>query len=91
MSSEAPERINHRRRRFLATATMTIAGLELAMSTRASAASSTTDPAKVPAVNAAQKSFDALTQIDAGVLKGGPTLGVEANPTGCCQSHQQSS
>ncbi len=71
MSSEAPERINHRRRRFLATAAMTIAALELAMGTRASAASSTTDPAQVPAVNAAQKSFGALKQIDAGVLSVG--------------------
>jgi pimeloyl-ACP methyl ester carboxylesterase len=69
--TKAPETIDPRRRRFLGTAAMTIAALELAIGAPARAASSTTNPAKVPAMGATQKSFNSLKQIDAGALSVG--------------------
>ncbi len=66
-----PDRIDHRRRRFLGTATMTIASLELGLSAPARAASSATNPAKLSDMSTALRSFDTLRQIDAGALSVG--------------------
>ena len=66
------EEISHDRRRFLATAIMTIASAELGMIGSAAAQSSKTKPATVPAIKpGTNKSFGALKQIDAGVLSAG--------------------
>jgi pimeloyl-ACP methyl ester carboxylesterase len=73
------EKINHDRRRFLATALMTIASAELGM-VGSSAAQSKAKPATVPAIKqGTNKSFGPLKQIDAGVLKIGYA---EAGPSG---------
>ena len=63
------EETNHDRRRFLATAIMTIASAELGMIGSAAAQSSKAKPATVPAIKpGTNKSFGPLKQIDAGVL-----------------------
>ena len=67
----APDRIDHRRRRFLGTATMTIASLELGLSAPARATSSATNPAKLSDMSTTLRSFDTLKQIDAGALSVG--------------------
>ena len=64
---EAFGKIDHSRRRFLGTAAMTIAALNLGTRAPARAA----DPTKVLPTSATQKSFDSLKQIDAGVLNVG--------------------
>ena len=56
-STKAPKTFDRRRRRFLGTATMTIAAVEFAIGAPARAASPTTNPAKVSAMNATQTSF----------------------------------
>ena len=64
------EEINHDRRRFLATAIMTIASAELGMIGSAAAQSSKAKPATVPAIKpGTNKSFGPLKQIDAGALE----------------------
>ena len=61
------EEINHDRRRFLATAIMTIASAELGLIGSADAQSSKTKSASVPAIKpGTNKSFGSLKQIDAG-------------------------
>jgi pimeloyl-ACP methyl ester carboxylesterase len=74
------EEINHGRRRFLATAVMTIASAELAMICSSAAQSSKAKPASVPAIKpGTNKSFGPLKQIDAGVLNIGYA---EVGPSG---------
>jgi len=74
------EEINHDRRRFLATAIMTIASGELGIIGSAAAQSSNAKPATVPAIKpGANKSFGPLKQINAGVLNIGYA---EAGPSG---------
>src|SRR4029453_16780178 len=66
------EEINHDRRRFLATAIMTIASGELGIIGSAAAQSSNAKPATVPEIKTgANKSFGPLKQIDAGLLNVG--------------------
>jgi len=66
------EEINNDRRRFLATAAMSIAAAQLGMFGSASAQSGKTKPANLPAIKpGTNKSFGALKQIDAGVLNVG--------------------
>jgi len=66
------EEINNDRRRFLGTAAMTIAAVQLGMFGSASAQSGKTKPANLPAIKpGTNKSFGALKQIDAGVLNVG--------------------
>jgi pimeloyl-ACP methyl ester carboxylesterase len=73
------EEISHDRRRFLATAIITIASAELGMIGSAAAQSSKAKPGTVPAIKpGTNKSFGALKQIDAGVLNIGYA---EAGPT----------
>jgi pimeloyl-ACP methyl ester carboxylesterase len=73
------EEINHDRRRFVATAIMTIASAELGMIGSAAAQSSKLKPATVPAIKpGTNRSFPPLKQIDAGVLNIGYA---EAGPT----------
>ena len=73
------EEINHDRRRFLATAAMTIAAAQFGMSGSAKAQSSTTKPAALPTIKpGTNTSFASLKQIDAGVLNVGYA---EAGPT----------
>ena len=73
--------INHDRRRFLSTASMTIAAAHLGMMGSANAQSSKTKPADLPTVKpGANTSFGPLKQIDAGLLnvgyaEAGPTTG----------------
>jgi pimeloyl-ACP methyl ester carboxylesterase len=63
------EEINHDRRRFLATAIMTIASAELGTIGSAGAQSSKAKSATVPAIKpGTNTSFGSLKQIDAGVL-----------------------
>jgi pimeloyl-ACP methyl ester carboxylesterase len=59
--SEPRDSVDHHRRRFLGTAAMTIAALELGMAA----------PARASATSTTTKSFDALKQINAGVLSVG--------------------
>ena len=66
------EEISHDRRRFLATAIMTIASAELGMIGSAAAQSSKAKPATVPAIKS-------LKQIDAGLLNVGYA---ETGPSG---------
>jgi pimeloyl-ACP methyl ester carboxylesterase len=71
--------INHDRRRFLATAMMTIASAELCISA-AAAPTGRSKPASIPAIKpGTNKSFGPLKQIDAGVLNVGYA---EAGPSG---------
>src|SRR5262245_14600253 len=71
---------NHDRRRFLATAAMTIAAARLGISGSAVAQTSKASPASVPAIKpGTNKSFGSLKQIDAGVLNVGYA---EAGPSG---------
>ncbi len=73
------EEINHDRRRFLATALMTIASAELGTIGSSAAQSSKAKAATVPAIKpGTNKSFGPLKQIDAGVLSVGYA---EAGPT----------
>jgi pimeloyl-ACP methyl ester carboxylesterase len=73
------EEINHDRRRFLATAIMTIASAQFGIIGPAAAQSSKAKPATVPAIKPGTKrSFGSLKQIDAGVLNIGYA---EAGPT----------
>ena len=73
--------INHDRRRFLSTASMTIAAAHLGMMGSANAQSSKTKPADLPTVKpGTNTSFGPLKQIDAGLLnvgyaEAGPTTG----------------
>jgi pimeloyl-ACP methyl ester carboxylesterase len=77
------EEINHDRRRFLATAIMTIASAELGMIGSSAAQSSKPKPATVPAIKpGTNKSFGALKQIDAGLLNVGyAEMGPSGGPT----------
>ena len=76
------EEIRHDRRRFLASAIMTIACAELGMIGSSAAQSSKPKPARVPAIKpGTHTSFGSLKQIDAGLLnvgyaEAGPTNGV---------------
>ena len=66
------EEISHDRRRFLATAIMTIASAELGMIGSAAAQTSRTKPASLPSIKpGTNKSFGPLKQIDAGLLNVG--------------------
>jgi alpha/beta hydrolase fold len=65
---EAPERIDHGRRRFLGAAAMTSVALDFAA---ARAASATVDPARIVPISATEDSLVPLKQIDAGVLSVG--------------------
>jgi pimeloyl-ACP methyl ester carboxylesterase len=66
------EGINHQRRRFLGTAAMTIAAAQLSIIGSAHEHSGETKQAELPTIQpGANKSFGALKQIDAGVLKVG--------------------
>ena len=79
------EEINHDRRRFLATAIMTIASAELGMIGSAAAQSSKAKPASVPAIKpGTNTSFGSLKQIDAGVLNVGYA---EAGPSRWSSGH----
>ena len=63
------EEINHRRRRFLGTAAMTVAATRLVVSGSADAQSGKTKPAAVPPIKpGTNTSFGTLKQINAGVL-----------------------
>jgi hypothetical protein len=63
------EEINHDRRRFLATAVMTIASAEVGMIGSATAQTSKANSASIPAIKpGTNTSFGPLKQIDAGVL-----------------------
>jgi pimeloyl-ACP methyl ester carboxylesterase len=74
------EEINHDRRRFLATAIVTIASGEIGIIGSVAAHSSQAKPATVPPIRpGTNKSFGPLKQIDAGVLKIGYA---EAGPSG---------
>jgi pimeloyl-ACP methyl ester carboxylesterase len=74
------EEINHERRRFLATAIMTIASGELGIIGSAAAQSSNAKPATVPPIKpGTNKSFGPLKQIDAGLLNVGYA---ETGPSG---------
>ena len=73
------EEVNHDRRRFLATAIVTIASGELGIIGSSAAQSSKAKSASVPAIKpGTNTSFDSLKQIDAGVLNVGYA---EAGPT----------
>ena len=76
------EEINHDRRRFLATAIMTIASAELGMIGSSAAQSSKAKPATVPAIKPGMnQSFGPLKQIDAGLLNVGyAELGPSGGP-----------
>ena len=64
--------INHHRRRFLGTAAMAIAAVQLGMIGSASAQAGRTTPADVPTIKpGTNTSFGSLKQIDAGVLNVG--------------------
>jgi pimeloyl-ACP methyl ester carboxylesterase len=74
------EEINHGRRRFLATAVMTIASAEFGMIGSSAAQSSKVKPATVPAIKpGTNKSLGPLKEIDAGVLNIGYA---EVGPSG---------
>jgi pimeloyl-ACP methyl ester carboxylesterase len=73
------EQINHGRRRFLATAVMTLASAELGMIGAADAQSLKRSPAHLPTIKpGTNTSFGPLKQIDAGLLNVGYA---EAGPT----------
>jgi pimeloyl-ACP methyl ester carboxylesterase len=66
------EGVNHHRRRFFATAAMTIAGAQLALSGSAPAQAGKAKPADMPKTRAGTRnSFGSLKQIDAGLLNVG--------------------
>ena len=74
------EEINHDRRRFLATAVMTIASAELGTIGSAGAQTSKAKPATVPAIKpGTNRSLGPLKQIDAGLLNVGYA---ETGPSG---------
>src|SRR5258708_13007346 len=67
-----PEQINHRRRRFLGSAAMTLAAAHLFLSGPAIAQPGKAKPADLPRIKpGANKSFGPLKQIDAGLLNVG--------------------
>ena len=75
-----PEEVDLERRRFLGTAAMTIAAVELGLTAPADAATGQTPRAGVPATQpVANRSVGVLKQIDAGVLNVGYA---EAGPSG---------
>ena len=66
---EMPQEINHRRRRFLGAAVMTVAAARLGIIGSANAQASKTEPANLPPIKpGTNTSFPALKQVDAGVL-----------------------
>jgi pimeloyl-ACP methyl ester carboxylesterase len=74
------EEINHQRRRFIGAAAMTVAAAGLGAGGSVQAQAGETGPAALPAINpGTPTSFDALKQIDAGVLNVGYA---EAGPAG---------
>jgi alpha/beta hydrolase fold len=74
------EEINHNRRRFCGTATMTIAAVQCGIFGSADAQSSKVNPADVPPIKpGTNTSFGPLKRIDAGVLNIGYA---EAGPSG---------
>ena len=76
------EEINHDRRRFLATAIMTIASAQFGIIGSALAQTGTSKPARVPPIKPGMnKSFGPLKQIDAGLLNiGYAELGPSGGP-----------
>jgi pimeloyl-ACP methyl ester carboxylesterase len=78
-TSKMSERTKHNRRRFLGTATMTIAAAQFGAFRSATAQSSEAKPTDMPAIKrGTYTSFASLKQIDAGVLNIGYA---EAGPT----------
>ena len=74
------EEINHQRRRFIGAAAMTVAAAGLGAGGSVQAQAGETGPAALPAIKpGTPTSFDALKQIDAGVLNVGYA---EAGPAG---------
>src|SRR6266850_2333411 len=72
MNRKMSQEINYDRRRFLATAVMTIASAEVGMIGSATAQTSKSKSAELPAIRpGTNKSFGPLKQIDAGVLNAG--------------------
>src|SRR6266850_6748061 len=72
MNRKMSQEINYDRRRFLATAVMTIASAEVGMIGSATAQTSKSKSASIPAIRpGTNKSFGTLKQIDAGVLNVG--------------------
>ena len=66
------EDVNHHRRRFLSTATVTVAAMQLGTIGSAEAQSGKTEPARDPTIKPGTiTSFGSLKQIDAGVLNVG--------------------
>jgi hypothetical protein len=64
--------IDHRRRRFLGAAAMTIAAAQLGMGGSADAQTSGTNPAQLPTIKpGTNASFASLKRIDAGLLNVG--------------------
>ena len=73
------EQINYGRRRFLATAAMTLASAELGLIGSADARSRKTKPADLPTIKpGTNPSFGSLKQIDAGLLNVGYAEAVPA-------------
>ena len=71
-TNKLSEDINHHRRRFLGTAAMAIAAVQLGMIGSASAQAGRTTPADVPTIKpGTNTSFGSLKQIDAGFLNVG--------------------
>jgi pimeloyl-ACP methyl ester carboxylesterase len=69
---EIPEAIDHHRRHFLGTAAIAVATAHLGVITAANAQPATTGAAKLPTLKpGTNTSFDALKQIDAGMLNVG--------------------
>ncbi|MDX8490430.1 alpha/beta hydrolase [Mesorhizobium sp. VK22B] len=70
--SKAPEMIDHSRRRIVGAAAMTFAAAtELGLNAPAKAAASWTNQATASAIQAAQRSFGSLRQVNAGALSVG--------------------
>ncbi len=69
---KTPDEIDHRRRRFLGAAAMTVAAAQLGMSGSADAQTSGTNATQLPAIKpGTTTSFASLKQIDAGLLNVG--------------------
>jgi pimeloyl-ACP methyl ester carboxylesterase len=75
---KAPQLIDHRRRRFISTAAMTITAFAVSIKASAGATSGETNNPMSSMTSATQNSFGALKQMDAGVLNVGF---VELGPT----------
>src|SRR6266850_109191 len=72
MNRKMSQEINYDRRRFLATAVMTFASAEVGMIGSATAQTSKSKSASIPAIRpGTNKSFGTLKQIDAGILNVG--------------------